>query len=96
MNLTKHALKDLIGVKLVVGDALMLGRDSPINQTWLPEDLTLDINGVEVLTRDLRGTRLAPRGSVDLKYPDPAPEVGTPVLPPTAVRIETVPKTAPQ
>lgn len=77
-------LKDLIGMKLVVGDW-------PGNQTWLPEDLSVDINGVQVLTRDLRGTRLGPRGSVDLKYPDPAPEVGTPVLPPTTVRIGPVP-----
>jgi hypothetical protein len=77
-------LKDLIGMKLVVGDW-------PINQTWLPEDLTLDINGVQVLTRDLRGTRLGPRGSVDLEYPDPV-QVGTPVLAPTAVRIGPVPQ----
>ena len=74
----------VIGMKLVVGD-------SPGNQTWLPQALSVDINGVEVLTHDLRGTRLGPRGSVDLEYPDPV-QVDTPVLAPTAVRIETVPQ----
>ena len=78
-------LKDLIGMKLVVGDW-------PHNQIWLPEDLSVDINGVQVLTRDLRGTKLGPRGSVDLKYPDPAPKVDTPVLAPMTVQIETVPQ----
>jgi hypothetical protein len=78
-------LKDLIGMRLVVGDW-------PQNQTWLPEDLSVDINGVQVLTRDLRGTRLGPRGNVDLKYPDPAPKVDTPVLAPTTVRIGPVPQ----
>ena len=77
-------LKDLIGMKLFVGD-------SEANQTWLPEDLTVDINGVQVLTRDLRGKRLGRRGSVDLAYPDPV-QVDTPVLAPTAVRIDTVPQ----
>ena len=78
-------LKDLVGMKLVVGDW-------PHNQTWLPEDLSVDLNGVQVLTRDLRGTKLGPRGSVDLKYPDPAPKVDTPVLAPTTVQIETAPQ----
>ena len=79
-------LKDLIGMELVVGDS------PDDNQTWLPEDLSVDINGVQVLTRDLRGTKLGPRGSIDLKYPDPAPEVTTPVLAPTTVQIGTAPQ----
>jgi hypothetical protein len=78
-------LKDLIGMRLIVGDW-------EIPTTWLPEDLSVDINGVQVLTRDLRGTKLGPRDSVDLEYPDPAPEVDTPVLAPTTVRIGTVPQ----
>jgi hypothetical protein len=77
-------LKDLVGMKLFVGDW-------PDNQTWLPEDLSVDINGVQVLTRDLRGTKLGPRGSVDLKYPNPV-KVNTPVLAPTTVQIGPVPQ----
>ena len=72
-------------MKLVVGDW-------PHNQTWLPEDLSVDINGVQVLTRDLRGTKLGPRGSVDLKYPAGPVKVDAPVLAPTTVQIGPVPQ----
>jgi hypothetical protein len=61
-------LRDVIGVQLVVGDWPDRGR------TWMPTDFTLDINGIEVLSRNLRGTSLHPRGHIDLGYPAPIQE----------------------
>jgi GDSL-like Lipase/Acylhydrolase family len=78
-------LKDLIGMELVVSRSPLPG--SP---TWLPEDLKVDINGVEVLTRNLRGTRLGPGDSVDLGYPAPVQQK-PPVLEPTLIRRGTIP-----
>jgi hypothetical protein len=78
-------LKNLIGMHLVVSRSPLPG-----NPTWLPEDLTVDINGVEVLTRNLRGTRLGPGDSVDLGYPAPV-QHKPPVLEPTFVRRGTIP-----
>jgi hypothetical protein len=37
----------------------------------MPTDFTLDINGIEVLSRNPVGTSLHPRGHVDLAYPAP-------------------------
>jgi hypothetical protein len=54
-------------MKLVVGDW-------PTNQTWRPEELKVDINGVQVLTRKLQGKKLGPGTGnfvVDLDYPPP-------------------------
>jgi hypothetical protein len=82
-------LKELVGMNLVVGDLPpVIGQKG---KTWLPEDLTVDINGVQVLTRDLRGKRLGPGDRVDLEYPDPV-QVQTPKLASTMVRIGTVPQ----
>lgn len=61
-------LRDLLGMRLVLGRW-------PVPQTWLPTEVTLGVNGVEVLRRGLRGTRLGPLDSLDLGYPAPAPEV---------------------
>lgn len=71
-------LRDVIGVKLVVGDWPDRGP------TWMPTDFTLDINGIEVLSRNLRGTSLHSRSHVDLGYPAPIqerpPELSSTVL----------------
>jgi hypothetical protein len=75
-------LEDLVGMKLVVGDLPI-----PPPKTWLPEDLSVDINGVQVLTRDLRGARLGPADSVDLKYPDPV-QVQTPQMASTILQVQ--------
>jgi hypothetical protein len=47
----------------------------------MPTVFTLDINGIEVLSCNLR-VRQHPRGHVDLEYPAPIPET-PPVFSPT-------------
>jgi hypothetical protein len=76
-------LREVKGVQLVVGD----WRD-PLDDrswTWMPEDFRLDINGIEVLKRNLRGKRLHPGDHVDLAYPAPVQEA-PPVLASTILR----------
>jgi hypothetical protein len=77
-------LKNLVGAQLVVSD---WPQGKP---TWIPEDVRLDINGVEVLHRRLRGVAMHPRDRLDLEYPAPF-QGKPPVLKPTILRQGEIP-----
>jgi hypothetical protein len=77
-------LRNLIGMVLLVGP-----RQGPTNQTWRPVDISVDINGIKVLTRDLRGINFGPGDSRDLNYPNP-PQVTSLQRVSTSVRGVTV------
>ena len=67
-------LKDLIGMELVVGDG-------PDNQTWLPEDLSVGINGVQVLTRTCGAPSSARAAASTSSTPIPRPRWTRPCWP---------------
>ena len=78
-------LREVKGVQLVVGDWSDFSDDRDRSWTWMPEDFRLDINGIEVLKRNLRGKRLHPGDHLDLAYPAPVQEA-PPVLASTILR----------
>lgn len=93
VDVTGHApgadglrLDTIAGAELVMSNQPHVGK----NHVWIPEQITLDINGTEVVRRTVRDTRLGSQARFDLRYPGPAPSYDVTILRSTAIRVESL------
>lgn len=82
-------LKNVYGMRLQMGDLVKLAA---VTGGWMPEEVTVSINGVRVISRRLHNIVLQANELLDLEYPAPAPRGSVAehfILPSTMVRIAT-------
>jgi hypothetical protein len=70
-------LSDITSAAIVLGEDPWPDAPDKVRRrygrTWSPDTVTLEVNGVRVRTAELFGTKIGPRGHVDLGWPAPTP-----------------------
>ena len=83
-------LDEVVSCSIGIGPDRLDGRQARqrYGKFWRPAQVRLEINGVEVVVMDTPGRAFGFNTSIDLQYPDPAPNVALPKIAP--IRIANV------
>lgn len=68
-------LEHIVGIKLVLGSDQYAGKQihNPYGKIWRPQQVTFQINGIQVLDQKFRARTIQPGGELILDYPSARP-----------------------